>query len=150
MKKLSLLVGLAAVAIAVAVAPAGAVKLPTYYVYQKCNKKKTSCLGAGYVQGSKLVSMSLSPKCTKTSFLQISSGNPVKISSSGKFSFTAQVSTYNTGDTESVTGTATVKGKVKSKKKITGTWKVDKVASSCSKVDHGSYKFKYTGVAHGG
>lgn len=143
------LILLAAVVASLAVvASASAVKLPTYYVYSSKKGDQNA-----YQQGSKIVAFAVSKKCNSKQAVSIgSTGKPVKIKSNGKFSFKVDVSTYSGEypDTVTTTGKATVKGKVSFKSKVKGTWKLDKVSTDCSKVDHGSFSMKYKGVAHGG
>lgn len=146
-----LIAAVAAVAIAVP-SLAGAAKIPSYFVYQKCSSK-TKCTASGYTNtaNTRIVSLTFSGKCSEpTSTLSAQSEGPIKINSKHKYSGVLSVNSYKGGDAQGTVGKATVSGKVTKKDKFTLTYSIDKVAAGCENVKTGSFTLKYKRKQTGG
>lgn len=128
-----------------------AAKTPTYFVYKQCSSA-TLCKSAVYTQGNKIVTLQIGAQCTDSRVtLSGSSQTPVKFSKkTGKFKLTTETRSYSYATGEVINGTMEVSGKVSKKKKVSGTYKVDKAVSECAGVLSGKFSAKYKGTQKGG
>jgi hypothetical protein len=144
------LIALAVVALAVP-ALAQARPKPTAHLYGAKCSKKSGCKQSAYLDGKqkKIYSFNRVYNCSKSgsSLSAYMSGQPRF--KKGKVTFKMSVTSSDSGE-ESVLGTSTVKMKLKKKKKLTGSWKIDKVAPGCKNVTKGKIKLKYKGPLYGG
>lgn len=128
-----------------------AAKTPTYFVYKQCTSK-TSCKSAAYTLGNKIITFQLGAKCTDSRVtLSASNQKAVRFNrKTGKFKFTTEARSYSYATQESSVGTMTVTGKVSKKKKVSGSYTVDKAVAECAGVLTGKFSAKYKGTQKGG
>ena len=146
----SLVVLIAALAaLSMSAAFASAAKTPTYHVYKKC-KTKYDCSGAAYFnkKQTRAITLQASAYCSDKSYVSAVFSGSAKVSSKGKFSVTADVSNYDVTNQTSVSGKATLSGKLKKKDKVTLNWSVDKAPEACP--TSGKLTLKYKGTQKGG
>lgn len=113
--------------------------------------KQSGCQQTAYLDGKqkKIYSFNRTYKCKKSgsSLSAYMSGQPKF--KRGKVTFKMSVTSVDSGE-ETVLGTSTVKAKLKKKKRLTGSWKIDEVADGCKNVAKGKFKLKYKGPLYGG
>lgn len=132
---------------ALALAPGFAIaaKRPVFHTYEQCVKGVGYCVARLVTNGSgrQLASFALVPQCSNKRTLSMQNYIKTKISKAGKFKYTVDAVTWPTTGSESVTGRMTITGKLVKKKKITGSWKLDKYSDACASVATGKFSMKY-------
>lgn len=132
------------------VSSTSAAKIPTYLVYKQCTSK-TSCKAAAYTLGNKIETLQISGKCSDGRVTVSGSAQGVKFSrKTGKFKASMPTSSYSYATGEVINGTMEVTGKVSKKKKVSGSYTVDKAVAECAGVLSGKFSAKYKGTQKGG
>ena len=124
----------------------GATKQP---FYSSCNASKSRCYEAGFNASHRLLKyFYLRRTCTDGKDLSIPNvPRSIRVSRSGRFRFTK---TVNTGEGEGlVIATATVRGRVYKRKRVTGSWSVDAVAPECAGVRTGKFSARFRFYSYG-
>lgn len=145
------LIALAVVALAIPALVQAKAK-PTAQLYGAKCSKKSGCKQSAYLDGNhkKVYSFNRTYKCKqKDSYLSTYMSGQPKFNKKGRATIKMNVTSSDSGK-ETVLGTMTVKAKLKKKKKLTGSWKIDKVADGCSNLKKGSFKLKYKQALYGG
>jgi hypothetical protein len=149
-------ISLALVAVAMLALPAaaGAVKIPTYFIYGTGCTKSAGCRTAIYTNSSnkQIVAFNFSPKCkTKGSTFSASlNSGSLKINSKHKYSGELTANSYDQGAAQGTPGKVTISGKVTKKDKATLKYSVDATSTGCSNITKGTLTLKYKGSQQGG
>ncbi len=130
-------------------ASAVAAQAASYYVYKQC-ASANNCDGSAYTSksGRKMITFSLGKKCDDGSMVTIVA-EKLKISKTGHFSAEVKLNIWKMTEQLSYTGTAQITGKVKRKKKVTGSVTVTTEAPNCGSLS-GNYRMKYAYTQTGG